>query len=220
MHPGLVKSTGLVFDSERSLVEPPATVLHDKSRFKNHGTITGATWIRLPSGLWYLAFDATDDVSKSFDMVFPSLTFELWYKGKPNDTARQFLIQLTHPITPGRRNCIQVAQSDEAWGELPANTLAFQSNTSGRHVKVTWDEAWSDRWIWIAATCVGSVCELFVNGNSVASEDIISREESHNSYIIGSITLGGIALPRIYRHALSAGQIRKNFEGERHWFGV
>ena len=35
--------------------------IYDRSPYGNHGTITGATWKRLPSGLWYLDLDALDD---------------------------------------------------------------------------------------------------------------------------------------------------------------
>jgi len=31
--------------------------IHDRSPYGNHGAITGATWQRLPSGLWCLSFD-------------------------------------------------------------------------------------------------------------------------------------------------------------------
>ena len=35
--------------------------IHDRSPYGNTGTITGAVWERLPSGLWVLHFDGTDD---------------------------------------------------------------------------------------------------------------------------------------------------------------
>ena len=35
--------------------------IHDRSPYGNQGDITGATWVRLPSGLWCLSFDDTDD---------------------------------------------------------------------------------------------------------------------------------------------------------------
>ena len=36
--------------------------IQDRSFCANPGTITGAVWRRLPSGLWYLGFDGNDDV--------------------------------------------------------------------------------------------------------------------------------------------------------------
>jgi len=37
--------------------------IYDRSPYGNHGTITGATWERLPSGLWYQAMDGDDRVT-------------------------------------------------------------------------------------------------------------------------------------------------------------
>ena len=44
-------------------LEGGGTTLWDYSNNGNHGTITGATWVRLPSGLWSLGF-VTDDKAK------------------------------------------------------------------------------------------------------------------------------------------------------------
>ncbi len=35
--------------------------IYDRSPYGNHGTITGATGVRLPSGLWTQSFDGSDD---------------------------------------------------------------------------------------------------------------------------------------------------------------
>jgi hypothetical protein len=50
-----------------------ASKWYDYSPYGNHGTITGATWERLPSGLWVNSFDGTDDI---VDCLTPeNLTF-------------------------------------------------------------------------------------------------------------------------------------------------
>lgn len=41
--------------------QPLGSLLLDRSGYNNHGTITEATWKRLPCGLWYLDYDGTDD---------------------------------------------------------------------------------------------------------------------------------------------------------------
>lgn len=41
---------------------PLGSTIRDFSGNNNHGTITGATWSRLPSGLWVLNFDGADDI--------------------------------------------------------------------------------------------------------------------------------------------------------------
>ena len=37
------------------------SILQDRSLYRNNGTISGATWVRTPGGLWCLSFDGTDD---------------------------------------------------------------------------------------------------------------------------------------------------------------
>lgn len=71
-----------------------STTIRDRSGNNNHGTITGATWSRLPSGLWVLSFDGDDYIAP------PRIT-GLWANGgtvlffcKPTDgqpAAYQFL---------------------------------------------------------------------------------------------------------------------------------
>jgi len=57
--------------------------IYDRSPYGNHGTITGATWKRLPSGLWYLDYDGTDDYVNCGDdtsLLADILTIETWYQ--------------------------------------------------------------------------------------------------------------------------------------------
>jgi len=53
-----MKTRGVVFESEMPMVEPGAATLYDMSRYRSHGAITGAVWVRLPSGLWVLDYDS------------------------------------------------------------------------------------------------------------------------------------------------------------------
>lgn len=53
----------LVLDLAPPLYYPSSlSKIYDRSPFSNHGTITGATWKRLPSGLWLLNFDGDDSI--------------------------------------------------------------------------------------------------------------------------------------------------------------
>ena len=40
----------------------PTRYWFDRSRYRNNGTIIGAIWKQLPSGVWVMQFDGTDDV--------------------------------------------------------------------------------------------------------------------------------------------------------------
>ncbi len=59
------------------------TTVVDYSGKVNKGTITGATWVRLPSGLWCLSFDGTDDVvncgsGATIDALTGPMAIEAW----------------------------------------------------------------------------------------------------------------------------------------------
>ena len=87
-----------LLDKEDSVFNPPqlgcvlsltglpggASKIYDRSPYGNIGTITGATWKRLPSGLWYLDFDGSDDYvncgnDASLDIT-DAITIEAWVK--------------------------------------------------------------------------------------------------------------------------------------------
>jgi len=46
-------------------MEGTGSSVHDLSKYHNNGTITGATWTQLPSGIWVLSFDGVDDYGYS-----------------------------------------------------------------------------------------------------------------------------------------------------------
>jgi len=60
--------------------------IYDRSPYGNISAITGATWKRLPSGLWYLDFDGTDDYVDCGNFTpagdaDKQLTVLYWWKG-------------------------------------------------------------------------------------------------------------------------------------------
>lgn len=82
-----VTATGTTLTVVRGYAGSVATS-HDTNkdiyiRTKNDGTITGAIWKRLPSGLWYLDYDATDDeivVTKDSSIdITGKITIKGWY---------------------------------------------------------------------------------------------------------------------------------------------
>ncbi len=69
----------------------------DKSKYGNHGTITGAVWRQLPSGLWALSFDG-DDLINIDDALTPIAsdtvgTINMWVKaGDATPAATEMFI--------------------------------------------------------------------------------------------------------------------------------
>lgn len=63
----------------------PTRYEFDRSRYCNHGTITGATWVQLPSGIWVLSLDGSDDfidagANTCFDTLTNGYTLMAWFK--------------------------------------------------------------------------------------------------------------------------------------------
>lgn len=88
---GMWQSKVLDFGSPK--FQPNPTYIFDRSRYNNHGTITGATWTRLPSGLWGLSFDADDYVvTPSFALAAPYLCFSVWANTTLHATKHAFIL--------------------------------------------------------------------------------------------------------------------------------
>ena len=85
--------------------DPQSSTIRDLSGYNNHGTITGATWVRLPSGLWSLLADGLDDViitpSTSVFSGLSTLTLMGWLNtidwGSGGDTNNIRLLRCNTP---------------------------------------------------------------------------------------------------------------------------
>jgi hypothetical protein len=76
-------SKNIVFETPiyRGVSSPPATTLLDKSRYKNNGAITGATWTKKPNSIWNLYFDGNDYVKVPHNDCFNFVnkcSFSFW----------------------------------------------------------------------------------------------------------------------------------------------
>jgi hypothetical protein len=61
----------------------PTQYWFDRSRYQNHMTITGATWKRLPSGVWVLSLDGNDYLSNAtadFRSADSQGAIEVWFR--------------------------------------------------------------------------------------------------------------------------------------------
>ena len=74
---------------------PQSATIRDRSGYNNHGTITGAVWARLPSGLWYLDFDGINDgvtCGDSDSLTLASgFTFRIWARIDDDGTASEYM---------------------------------------------------------------------------------------------------------------------------------
>ena len=201
--------------------------IHDRSSYGNIGTITGATWVRLPSGLWCLSFDGSDDYvnipdSELWHFAANDITIELWTKR--GATASVYFLM-------GRA----LGDGTDFWN------VRFNGDDAVRFLgsKVGGGAAWlitsqtiTDTTIWhhIVFLRDGNTLRAYIDG----SADTNTSDVTGVTFVDGTSVLaigrngawagdkynGRIALPRIHNRALSALEIQYHFNREKHLFGV
>ena len=213
-----MKSTGLVFSSRRYLgnTPPPTTTLEDTSRYGNNGTISGDTWTKLPSGLWVLSFDGSNDYVQfsSANINFKNTYWiSVWAKST-NLTGERYILGTANMSEAGD---FYIRQNDGTgiiqFGELSkyrAFGSAIAVNTPFK----------------IDVVSNGSQIFLYQNGvpteglnvdtNGVNWDEIVYIGKGYRN-----LTWSGDILPlNIYNRDPSAQEISDIFESERGLFGV
>lgn len=214
-----MKSTGLVFAEKPSIgIEP--TRLFDRSRWGHHGTITGATWIRLPSGLWVLNFaGGTNKVATTtagWADLSTANSFAVWIQVHSNPPSYASNIFSKAKIARGL-----------LWSQA-ASTLYFGADTN---LTAKW--AYSaytpseTTWLFVVGTWDGSKCRLYINGPLVdTANETDTWTHDATEFCMFNVLEGDQPLDgacnrgTVLTRALTAGQILKRFNAERHWFGV
>ena len=191
--------------------------IYDRSPYGSVGTITGASWTRLPSGLWVLDFDGTDDYvncgsDPSLDLA--NLTIIAWIKTTSTGTTQTIFSNTSAPTYPG---------FIFSGGYPAAGRLQFYTQSSGwtANTETVNDGSWHQ----VVVTSDGTTI-FFIDGGSVYSvAQAVANTNSGNPKYMGqyggsNYWSGNIALLRVYNRALSALEIRNHFNRERHLFGV
>lgn len=191
----------------------------DNSPYGNHGTITGATWARLPSGLWVNNFDGTDDkidcgkANQLANIQLP-VTLMCWIQSNVYETNYAMLITKSNKVElrmGGNTKAIRfVINDDESGANSPVSSALVNGKT-----------------YLVCGVHTGALMSLFINGASVDSKvhSTAIGDNSATNLIIGGRSasffwVGQIALPRIFNRALSATEISKIWNNERWLFGV
>ena len=192
--------------------------LHDRSPYGNTGAITGATWTRLPSGLWVLSFDGIDDYvdvgnPASFDIY--QLSIEAWVR-PPTAIADNWYNLAYH----ADRLKLRAADS--------ANQImyfAIKQNSAWKALSWTYTDA--TVWYHVVGTFDGVTLRLYVNGvERDTLESAGTVDTPTGIFKVGSKAVGPtageqrIGLFRYYNQALIASEILSHFSREKHLFGV
>jgi len=200
--------------------------IRDRSGNNNHGTITGATWTRLPSGLRCLSFDGNDYVEMASS---PALNFT---SGDFSIIVWIYLDSLTIHRRLFSRGVYGGAGDGYLFSVNNNGVLEFQSYQASAGVQTSQSAAsqiTTGSWYTVGLSRVGASVKLFKNGvniTSVAGTHVdpatcartakigIYDDKTNNPWV------GKIALVRIYNRALSAAQVASIYQQERHLFKV
>ncbi len=223
--------------------------LYDRSPYSNIGTVTGATWKRLPSGLSYLDFDGSDD-----KVVVGNPADWKWLHGADDTTGFKFTILFWMFVTD--------LTADDFWGIVgtggasssnigvdlwldnrsgvprtrrimgllangsgtsvcapDAGNNSYPNDTNWHQLAFTYDQALASN----NATIYLDVSSIEAQNKSVQTPSTSNPTNTLNIGAFGGGTdpyYGGIALFRIYRRVLSVLEIQNHFNREKHLFGV
>lgn len=220
-----MKSTGLVLAEKPSIgIEP--TRLYDRSRFGNHGTHTAITMVQLPSGLWVRDFNSA---TPSYIEITPTPTQMDFTTGAFSVLAWVNIDDLTDR----RFILVRGLDGQDGWnffiytnGRLQINTHAADGDDVSYSSA---SDVTTGSWFMVGFSRSGTSVIPYKNG-----VDIHQTSGVHNTIVTSSRTAkigihdgkslypfdGKMGLPKVFNYALSAGQIKKIFENQRHWFGV
>lgn len=215
----------LVLDLASPLYYPSSkSRIYDRSPYGNHGTIYGATWKRLPSGLWVLDFDGNDDY-----IVIPdasslnstsAFTLKVWIK-QSGSTGFQYI--LSKFAAAHKTYNLHMRNTGEIWLQMGDGVNWFSSKSQS-----TYDD---DIWHQVIGTWAGGDMDIFIDGREIiyAVHDTTATYAPAvgiDLYIgvidpaLGNDYDGLFALPSIYNRALNALEIQDIFNREKHLFGV
>ena len=238
-------TTLLYADIDEQLFEPPQLdcVLHltglpnsgskicDRSPYGNHGTIVGATWVRLPSGLWCLHFDGTDDDVNLGDLSIldfagnSSFTIMGWWKVAAPTADPSYA-----PTLISKMN----AATNAGWWILAHATNGFQFSLNNNTALAK--SAFTGANEWTHFCCIKdstNPLKQIINGveptytqqdNGVnitapAGQNCLIGDRSDNpdgAYVVD----GPIALVRAINRALTNLEVANIYNREKHLFGV
>ena len=205
------------------------STIQDESIYNNHGTIYGATWTRLSSGLWVLSFDGVDDyidcgTNNILNPGTGDFTVEFWAKAN-------------HPITDWatiiRKSNGDYSSLTEGWNldVRHDNFVAFAHIAFANYVVWAGQQAYFRDNIWHQWALVGNrtagtlallrdVTTIGTHNPPNFSNNITSTQSLQIGQGGSNYYQDNIGLVRIYNRVLTATEILTHYNQERQLFGV
>ena len=217
------KTTGIVLETEMPMVEPGAATLYDMSRYHSDGAITGAVWVRLPSGLWVLDYDPgipsyVEIPSAHTQLNFTSEDFSLIARINMDSVVAHSRLFFRGLANADGWYCY--VQAGGSFSVITAQLAAFQETLS------TVGNIIVGNWYTLGFSRSGATIITYNNGVAGVSAAGVhidpltcartAKIGIHDNLIATPLN-GKIAFLRIFSYALSAGQHLQMHEALRRW---
>jgi len=222
--PGSDLSKSLVLDLASPLYSPGSkSKIYDRSGKGNNGTITGATWTRLSSGLWVLSYDGIDNVTtitNAANLVFGTgeFTIEAWVSlvATPMDANPVIIGKGTTGAGEWMLRFVEAIHTLNFYGASGAINMGDDLHTDIRgagYQYVVVCRRGTAGFIYLNGVQVGTDADMANDLNSVANVTIsnaaATRRWHGTSGLIGLHTVGW-----------TTAQIASRYNQTRHLFGV
>lgn len=217
------------FSKESLLLEPPplgcvlylpglpggASKTYDRSPYGNVGTITGATWTRLPRGLWCLDFDGVDDyiaIPQTASMSgWTAGTIGIWLNMRATPSGylvayadvRQTATMRVHLAFYGGSTAPRIAFINEAGATVSALSPDQLSLNTWYHVVGTFDATTDETKIYVNGVLKETDTTAFVNVITTAHDYInVGGRQGTGTFngLLGEV--------RLYNRALTSLEIQ------------
>ena len=193
--------------------------IYDMSGKGNHGSISGPTWARLPSGLWVLDFDGVDDqvtAPIAIESSIESFTLKAWVYATlaPVDWERSFFRDNGYSLHLNNTNGVWAFG---VWND-PAAQICYGTSalvySKWVHVVGVYDKGANYSYIY-----VNGVQE---NSLAISAGALYASTGTKIGYgvDVNRWFKGRLALIRFYNIVLNDRTIVSHFNQERHLFGV
>ena len=195
--------------------------IHDRSPYGNHGAITGATWVRLPSGLWCLSFDDTDDYvdcGSSARLRFTtSFAVMAWAKWESDVTSTTIISSQNGGVSGYTLYC---DSADNLRWTIEGLSPSYRVILAGPSLD-TW---YHSGYIYNSTT---NTVNSFLNGVRIESRSVTGTPVAAtlNLFLgryangVDEIMDGLIALPKIFNTAISDFAFINHYNRGKHLFG-
>jgi len=185
------------------LSEGSGTTANDSSGEGNNGTISGASWVKIPNGGYALNFDGVDDYVSFDNIVSTPFSISLWVN--PDSGTGVFR---------------SVFETGTNYGLIVyTDRLLTYSSQGGSYIEYISSSEWSNyqnTWIHVVVVFDGTTEYGYINGNLKVSG---ARTISSYSYLKLGVGAwndkyldGKIRKPIILNTALTASQVKKLYQ--------